>query len=187
MISSLLNGGGSSVTLAHPVGDATGSGVPSCWRRGFSIHAPVGDATIWNQKVGRWVNFSIHSLTTESDSGSNVTLAGRSSWYNNRISRGTEVLGNFSLYKRQWVQRHAGALRGESDLPFGDYFVLGRGFSIHALRGESDFLFPCLCPPTIAFQSTHPVGDATRDRPPPRPCRCFSIHASRGGCDGWGP
>ena len=81
----------------------------------FQSTHPVGDATYNLQFQSTHSEFSIHASRGESDSGSSVTLAERSSWHNNRISRGTEVLGNFSLYKRQWVQRHAGALRGESD------------------------------------------------------------------------
>ena len=55
--------------------------------------------------------------------------------------------------------------------------------SIHASRGGSDIALSVTVSGTKKFQSTLPVGEATKALPYDRVAEVISIHASRGGSD----
>ena len=93
-----------------------------------------------------------------------------------------EATGEPEAFRRR-VEISIHASRGGSDFGLPDMEREWSLISIHASRGGSDALGLCLFEARLEFQSTLPVGEATKRPPLVFDVIVISIHASRGGSD----
>ena len=141
-----------------PVGEATQNNASHIRLFSFQSTLPVGEATYVTSHYGIRRNISIHASRGGSDRSLLLQIL-RPEHFNPRFPWGKRHPKFYALTDNLTISIHAS--RGGSDANAGSENK-NRFISIHASRGGSDWIILLTSCSDGTFQSTLPVGEATR-------------------------